>query len=167
MRGKIFSFFVGIVLLAAAHSMLRADVTLPTVLADHMVIQRNRPVHVWGMADPGETVTVEFRGNHSSMAANKLGQWSLYLPPGEAGGPFPLTIRGKNTIRWNDVLVGDVWIASGQSNMEFFFNWSYNATEELNDVDYPNLRMFQIPRARNDATALDDVTAIEVTLPSR
>lgn len=152
MRRKLIWCCVAIMLLAGGNTILRADVTLPTVLADHMVIQRNRPVHLWGVADPGETVTVEFRGNQSSIIANKLGQWSVYLPPEEAGGPFPLTIRGKNTISWNDVLVGDVWIASGQSNMEFPMNktaWSngvQNYQQEIADANYAKLRLFHVEK---------------------
>ena len=101
-----------------------ADVSLPKVLGSHMVVQRDLPVHVWGWATAGENVTVSFRGATRSVATNDLGQWSVYLPPGAAGGPFELTVksdngRGNNVVTLDDVLVGDVWVASGQSNMEF------------------------------------------------
>src|SRR5512142_2498026 len=96
----------------------RADVVLPYLIADHMVVQRGRPVHIWGKAEPGEAVAVTFRGAESRAVADPLGRWSVYLPPGEAGGPFAMTIRGADTISFDDVLVGDVWVASGQSNME-------------------------------------------------
>ncbi len=128
-----------------------ANITVPNVLANHMVIQRDRPVHLWGMADPGEVVTVDFRDNHASTVTDTLGRWSLYLPPGEAGGPFPLTLHGKNTITWNDILVGDVWIASGQSNMEFMIAqtaWSNSGVFDWKNVlaaaNVPNLRLLQI-----------------------
>jgi len=82
-----------------------ADVTLPALLADHMVVQRGLPVHVWGMAAPHEAVSVTFRGETKSATADDDGRWSVYLSPGEAGGPFPMTIKATNTITLNDVLV--------------------------------------------------------------
>jgi sialate O-acetylesterase len=75
-----------------------AKVELPSILAEHMVLQSDLPVHIWGNADPGEQVSVEFRGKHSESTANWLGQWSIYLPPDVAGGPFQLLIHGTNTI---------------------------------------------------------------------
>ncbi|HUZ05539.1 MAG TPA: hypothetical protein VMU62_09275, partial [Acidobacteriaceae bacterium] len=84
-RSSIVSFFLAVVMFVGTQTPARAEVTLPSFLADHMVIQRNRPVHLWGLADPGEAVTVEFRGHHASTKADTLGQWSLHLPPGEAG----------------------------------------------------------------------------------
>jgi sialate O-acetylesterase len=112
------------------------------------------------MADPAETVMVEFRGNHASTKADTLGRWSVYLPPGAAGGPFVLTIRGKNTITWNDVLVGDVWIASGQSNMEYPMDpSSWNGTKrpqkEIAAANYPNLRLFHVENAFADYPMTD------------
>ena len=105
---------------------LSGEVTLPKVLSNHMVVERDLPVHVWGMATPGEGVTVTFRGETRSTKAGQLGRWSVYLSPGAAGGPFAMTVKGTvagdaaaQTIVLDDVLVGDVWVASGQSNMEF------------------------------------------------
>ena len=86
-------------------SSAQAAVKLPYLLADHMVVQRDKPVHVWGKADPGEQVRVAFRGAERTVETDALGRWSVYLPPGDAGGPFQLTI---NQITLNDVLVGDV-----------------------------------------------------------
>ena len=107
---------------------LFGQVTLPKVLSSHMVVQRDLPVHVWGTATPDQAVTVSFRGESRSTYADPIGQWSVYLSPGAAGGPFDLTVQGAATdsasatpppIVLNDILVGDVWLASGQSNMEF------------------------------------------------
>src|SRR5215831_1113672 len=103
----------------AAGLSLHAAVRLPSVLGEHMVVQRGLPVHIWGFADPGETVSATFRGATGSATADDLGRWSIYLPPGDAGGPFELVIRGTNQIALRDVLAGDVWVASGQSNMEW------------------------------------------------
>jgi sialate O-acetylesterase len=121
-----------------------ADVTLPALLADHMVIQRGLPVHVWGMAAPHENVAAAFRGETKSTSADELGRWSVYLSPGEAGGPFQMTVKGTNTIVLTDVLVGDVWVASGQSNMEFPMKALANADSEIAAAQYPKIRMFRV-----------------------
>ena len=109
-----------------------------------MVIQRGVPVHVWGMASPQENVTVTFRGETKSTNADELGRWSLYLAPGEAGGPFAMTVKSTNTITLNDVLVGDVWVASGQSNMEFPMKELLNADAEIAGAQYPKIRIFRV-----------------------
>src|SRR5688572_1694026 len=89
---------------------LRAAVTLPYLIADHMVVQRGLPVHIWGMAEPGEALTVTFRGAEQRSTADGLGRWSVHLPAGDAGGPFEMTIRGADTRTLRDILVGDVWV---------------------------------------------------------
>src|SRR5580658_6422246 len=123
---------------------LRADVTLPALLADHMVVQRGLPVHVWGMAAPHEAVSVTFRSETKSATADDDGRWSVYLAPGEAGGPFQLNIKATNTIALNDILVGDVWVASGQSNMEFPMTDLANAQTEIAAAQYPKIRLFTV-----------------------
>ena len=136
----------------------RADVTLPAILAEHMVVQRGLPVHIWGSAGPGEAVSVTFRGETRSTAADPLGRFSLYLPPGEAGGPFELTIKAANTIALTDVLVGDVWIASGQSNMELPVSSAANARAEIASANFPRIRLFQAIDKVSDYP-LDDIAA--------
>jgi sialate O-acetylesterase len=121
-----------------------ADVTLPVLLADHMVVQRGLPVHVWGMAAPHEAVSVAFRGETKAGTADDDGRWSIYLSPGEAGGPFQLTIKATNTVVLNDILVGDVWVASGQSNMEFPMTGLLNAQTEIAAAQYPKIRLFLV-----------------------
>ncbi|HNX94808.1 MAG TPA: sialate O-acetylesterase [Holophaga sp.] len=133
----------------------RAEVRPHGLLADHMVIQRGLPVHVWGFADAGEKVSASFRGAQKSTQADALGQWSLYLPACEAGGPFSLEIKGTNTIRINDVLVGDVWVASGQSNMEFALRQAANAEAEIAKADQPRIRFFHVERTPADYPQLD------------
>lgn len=134
--------FLLIALTLALSTRSRADVTLPALLADHMVVQRGLPVHVWGMAAPHEPVSVTFRGETKSATADDDGRWNVYLSPGEAGGPFPLTITATNTIALNDILVGDVWVASGQSNMEFPMTELVNAQAEIAAAQYPKIRIF-------------------------
>src|SRR5689334_16144227 len=123
-------FFRLLPLLAVAAG-LHADVTLPPILANHMVLQRGVPIHLWGKAAPGEAVTATFRGSTSKATADSLGKWSLYLPVGNAGGPFTLEVKAANTITYDDVLVGDVWVASGQSNIELPLIRTGNAQAEI------------------------------------
>jgi sialate O-acetylesterase len=127
-----------------------AEVSLPTLLADHMVIQRGLPVHIWGIGAPQEAVTVTFRGETKSRTADDVGRWCIYLSPGEAGGPFQLTVKATNTIVLNDILVGDVWVASGQSNMEFPMTGLVNATAEIAAAQYPKIRIFRVAHRPSD-----------------
>ncbi|MGP0019254.1 MAG: sialate O-acetylesterase [Candidatus Sulfotelmatobacter sp.] len=130
--------------LASLAIPVRADVSVPALLADHMVVQRGFPVHVWGMAAPHEAVSVTFRGETKSATTDDNGRWSVYLSPGEAGGPFPMTIKATNTLVLNDILVGDVWVASGQSNMEFPMTALVNAQTEIAAAQYPKIRIFMV-----------------------
>ncbi len=127
-----------------------AEVTLPSLLADHMVVQRGLPVHVWGMASAHESVSVTFRDETRSTSTDELGRWSVYLSPGEAGGPFQMSVKGTNTITLSDVLVGDVWVASGQSNMEFPMRELTNADAEIAAAKYPKIRVFRIEHRPSD-----------------
>jgi sialate O-acetylesterase len=133
-----------------------ADVTLPALLADHMVIQRGLPVHVWGMAAPHESVSVTFRGETKSTTADDNGRWNIFLSPGEAGGPFQLSVKATNSIVLSDILVGDVWVASGQSNMEFSMKSLANAPTEIAAAQYPRIRIFRVDHKPADYP-LDDV----------
>jgi len=137
-------------------SLAWAEVKLPAILQDGMVLQRDIPIHLWGMAAPNESVTAEFRGEKKSITADDLGRWSLYLSPGTTGGPFELTITASNTIRMRDVLVGDVWIASGQSNMEWpTIQLADHGAKELAQADFPNVRLFKVDRAFSEYPLLD------------
>jgi sialate O-acetylesterase len=127
-------------------SSASADVSLPSLLADHMVIQRGQPVHVWGKAAPGEAVSVTLGGDTISPTADSLGFWSVYLPPRDAGGPFELTVKGNNTITLRDVLAGDVWVASGQSNMEWPVSASANAASEIAAATHPRIRLYRVKK---------------------
>lgn len=141
---------VAALLFCIAAVAAQAEVTLPSLLADHMVIQRGLPVHVWGRASERKSVTVTFRGETKSTAADDLGRWSLYLSPGEAGGPFEMLIKASNTIQLKDVLVGDVWVASGQSNMEFQMKSLANPDTEIAAAKYPKIRIFLVEHRPSD-----------------
>src|ERR1700722_5898090 len=99
--------------------LLHADVSLPNIMSSHMVLQRGQQIHLFGWAAPGESVSVEFNGINQSTTTDKAGHWGFGLPAENAGGPYQLRLKGaSNTIVLDDVMVGDVWFASGQSNME-------------------------------------------------
>src|SRR3954471_6902965 len=109
----VVGFLVCLVLLVPLPG--NCQVKLPALLSNGMVMQRDIPLHFWGMAAPGERVTVSLKGEEKSGTADALGHWNVYLSPSRAGGPFEVSVRGQNTIVLHDVLVGDVWVASGQS----------------------------------------------------
>ncbi len=123
-----------------------ADPVLPNLIGDHMVLQRDREIHIWGSADPGEDITVTFAGNSNSSKTDSAGHWFVLLPPMAAGGPFALTIRGKKTIALKDVMIGEVWVASGQSNMTFALSGAVGGAEEVKRADYPQIRLFTVPK---------------------
>jgi sialate O-acetylesterase len=136
-----------------------AEVALPKILASHMVVQRDLPVHVWGMAAPGEEVSVSFRGETRSVKAGELGRWSVYLAPGAAGGPFQMTVKGsrpqEKATLLDDVLVGDVWLASGQSNMEFRLRQADTAAADLPHAGNDRIRLLTV-KTRAAEYAQDD-----------
>jgi sialate O-acetylesterase len=106
---------LGLALLPASAS---ADVKLPPIISSHMVLQREMPVPIWGIAKVGEKVTVKFRDQEKTTQADDKGKWLVKLDPLKAGGPDTLTVVGANTLKLDDVLVGEVWVGSGQSNMQ-------------------------------------------------
>ena len=123
-----------------------ADPVLPTLFSDHMVLQRDREIHIWGKGDPGEKVTASLAGHDATTTADKNGAWSVGLPALSAGGPFTLTIRGKKQVIIRDVMIGEVWIASGQSNMTFSLDGSEGSADEVPKANYPQIRLFTVPK---------------------
>jgi len=126
-------------------SMLRADVRMPGIFGDHMVLQQALAIPVWGWADAGEEVTVTFGTQAVKTTANAAGEWRVDLAKTAANDqPQPLIVAGKNTVTFADVLVGEVWICSGQSNMEWSLGSTTNAAQELAAAEQPQLRMFTV-----------------------
>jgi len=123
-----------------------ADVTLPKVIGSNMVLQRDLSVPIWGWAEEGEKVTVSFAGQTKMTETGKNGKWMVKLDKLKASPkPAKLTIKGKNEITIENILVGEVWICSGQSNMEWSIRQSVNAKEEIAASDHPNIRLFNVP----------------------
>lgn len=135
-----------------------ADVTLPGLISDHMLLQRDAPVRIFGKAAPGEAVSVAFRGQTVRTAADALGRWEAWLAPMKPGAAAEMTITGANTIRIADVLVGDVWVGSGQSNMQWAVRQSDNADKEIAAAKFPEIRLFYVPRKTSNIP-VEDVDA--------
>lgn len=123
-----------------------ANVKMPQLFNDGMVLQRNQIIPVWGWADPNEKIEVSFKKQLVKAKADKNGKWTVRLKPEIAGGPYELTVKGKNTIIIKDVLIGEVWLCSGQSNMEFSVGGVMNADEEIKDSNYPMIRQFLVDK---------------------
>ncbi|MCC6587751.1 MAG: sialate O-acetylesterase [Bryobacterales bacterium] len=122
-----------------------ADVRLPAIISDHMLLQRGVPVKIWGWAEPGENVTVQFAGQTATATTEPSGKWGAWLKPLTVGAPAEMTIAGRNTLKIQDVLVGEVWLGSGQSNMQWSVKASNNADEEARNANYPQIRLFRVP----------------------
>src|SRR5215469_5922607 len=131
-------------LLAAAACW--ADPVLPHLIGDHMVLQQQHAIHIWGKADPGEAISVSLANLSAATKTDADGNWSVQLPPLSAGGPFSLYIKGKKEIQVKDVMIGEVWVASGQSNMTFALSGSAGSNQEIPKADYPDLRLFTVPK---------------------
>lgn len=133
----------------------QADVRLARIFSEHMVLQRGKPVPIWGFAEPGEKVTMEFRGQKVSTVADRTGVWRVVLSPMSAGGPFRMTVRGNNTVELSDVLVGEVWVCSGQSNMEWPLFLARDGEREVASANHPRIRLFMVPKSVADVPQSD------------
>jgi sialate O-acetylesterase len=122
----------------------RADVQLPALFSDHMVLQRDMSAPVWGRAEPGEQVTVEIGGQTKTATADAEGKWSVRLDKLAASEPLTLKVSGKNTLTVNDVLVGEVWLGSGQSNMAMQVSRAKDFEQEKEAANLPQIRMFTV-----------------------
>ena len=136
--------FVAICLLGLATEITQAQIRLPAIFSDHMVLQRQKEIKIWGWAEPGQKIDVSLNGSNNSGQVAEDGKWLVTLPAQEAGGPFNLMIsstsRGKQKLTIKDVLIGEVWLCSGQSNMEWTVAASKDARAEIAKADFPNIR---------------------------
>jgi len=134
---------------------LRADPVLPQLFSEHMVLQREAPVAIWGRADSGENISVNLAGQTVETVAGEDRRWKVVLRPVQAGGPFTLTIHGKKTVEIKDVMFGEVWVASGQSNMVYALSGAADAESEIPKAVNPLVRFFTVPK-RISRTPQDD-----------
>ena len=136
---------------------LQAELRLASVITDHAVLQRDAPIHLWGEASPAEKIAVTFHGQSIATTANNLGLWEVWLKPEPAGGPFTLTVHGSTELTRSDLLVGDVWFASGQSNMEMplagFPPSAHvtNADQEIAQADLAQVRLLRVEHQSSDS----------------
>jgi sialate O-acetylesterase len=165
-RLSLACLLVPVLSLGQPPSGARADVKLPSVLGSHMVLQRDKPLPIWGTAGPGEEVTVEFAEQKATTKADDKGIWKVSLEPMKADGKaHKLTVRGKNTIELEDILLGEVWVGSGQSNMEWSLAGSQNAKEAIKAADHPKIRLFHVPRVQAKTPAADVKASWKVCSP--
>ena len=146
-----------------------AEIRLPRLLSDHAVLQRERPIHLWGWATPGASIKAQFHGQTAFAEADELGKWSMALSPEAAGGPYVLTLEGDGATKTvSDLLVGDVWLASGQSNMEMPLAGFpptaviKDSAKEIAAANNPRLRLMLVEHKTSDYP-LNDVSATWTT----
>jgi sialate O-acetylesterase len=140
------SHYFGLLLAACCTSAALADVRLPALFTDHMVLQQGQKNRVWGSADPGEDVIVTIGGQRQATKANDKGKWQVTLDALAVGGPLTLSITGKNKLAVEDVLVGEVWICSGQSNMQWAVSQANDADLETKTANFPKIRLISVPQ---------------------
>jgi sialate O-acetylesterase len=144
--------------LFALSSVAMAEVRLPHVFSDHAVLQRNQPVRIWGWAGSGEHISVNLHDQYLTVQADAYGAWEVWLKPEAAGGPYTLKVTGDTTaqpLERSDILVGDVWLASGQSNMEFPLKGIPTAKlsdsdKEIASANHPRIRLLHVKRTASD-----------------
>lgn len=150
-------FIIALFIVTAFNQNACADIKLPKLISDGMILQRNKPLKIWGRALPGEKVTVNFIKKNYTIVTGTDGKWQVTLKPIPAGGPYAMTITGNNKIEINDILLGDVWFCSGQSNMEMGMG---DVSEKYEKIISQNqntqIRQFLVPKNLNDATKIHD-----------
>lgn len=138
---------------------INGQIKLPKLISDGMILQRDTNIKIWGWASPQEEITIHFLNNEYTISANNKGDWELQLPNLKAGGPFKMTLNGKNSIEINNILVGDVWLASGQSNMSFEMNKvSKLYSDEIENSTNTQIRQFLVPNNYNFKSPQEDFT---------
>lgn len=145
-RSKNIPAFLVVLLAATVFAgVARADVQLPAIISDHMVLQKAAKVPIWGKATPGEQVTVILADHTAKTVADANGKWEVVLNlEDSAPGPFKMTVEGKNTLILSDVVIGEVWVASGQSNMQLRLRLALGLEKELSQPANPQLRQFLV-----------------------
>ncbi len=140
---KLFFLFVFVIF---SLTDLNAEVKLPRIFSSNMVLQQGIEIPVWGWADKGEQITVTFNNKTLRTKTDNNGKWIVKLPVTDYGGPHTLVVKGKNTVVFENVLIGEVWVCSGQSNMEWGVNQSANPEKEIESANFPKIRLFTVPK---------------------
>lgn len=147
------------------YTSMQAQIKLPSIFSDNMVLQRDAPIPVWGWAKPGEKIEVSFNKQVKTTKADNTGKWMVKLDAEKAGGPFVLKVKGKSVAEYKNVLVGEVWLCSGQSNMEFQVGYTgtwqlgvFNYQKEVATANYPQIRRIKMEHKINSMPVNDVVT---------
>jgi sialate O-acetylesterase len=165
-RDRVWSIPLALVVLGALPASSLAEIKLPAIFGPHMVLQRGQKDKVWGTAEPGERVVVAIAGQEKATEAGPDGKWSVTLDPLPAGGPHSLSISGKkDTVVFDDVLVGEVWICSGQSNMEWPVSQSNDGDLEALTARWPKIRLISVPKVGTQEPQSDFKGQWEVCSP--
>ena len=144
---KYDTFFLVIFCLLISQS-IRAEIKLPGYFTDNMMLQRDMPIKIWGWGNRYETVTVSIHDQKVNTRCKKDGTWEIILSPIPYGGPYSLTVQGKeNSIKIENILIGDIWLCSGQSNMEWTVEQSANSKQEVQNANYPEIRALKVPKS--------------------
>ena len=143
---KIIFSFLTLLIFSVSSLQILADVKLPSTFSSNMVLQRDIPIKVWGWADKKEKIAIIFHGDTINLKADKKGKWNVELDALPAGGPFEMVINGNNEVTLSNILIGDVWVCSGQSNMEWPLHSTNNAEEEISNARYPRIRLFTVQK---------------------
>jgi len=159
-RSTVSSYLFALILcsgVALLPSASRADIRLPAIISDNMVLQGGDRVALWGWADPNEeiNVSVSWRKTGWTVQADDKGTWRFKMMAPEVGGPYEVTLKGKNTITIRNILVGEIWVCSGQSNMEWPVRSSTNAEQEVATANSPKIRLFTVQHAVADTPQPD------------
>ena len=141
--------------LALAASPAHAEIRLPKIFGSHMVLQQGKPIQLWGWANPGETTTAQLGETRQSTVANEKGEWKISLPAMKAGGPYSLKVGGSSEVVFEDVMIGEVWLCSGQSNMEMGMKKFHISPQEIAAANHPGIRLMLVenrwtPRPQSD-----------------
>ena len=135
--------------------MMNAEIKVPHFFSDHMVLQQNEPITIYGKANVNESIEATFNGETLQTKADSKGNWSVTFKATKAGGPFEMTLKGTNTLKFIDVHVGEVWFCSGQSNMGWKLENSVNGKEELANANYEKIKLFTVPRIMSHTEEYD------------
>jgi sialate O-acetylesterase len=156
MKKKVVLFFLASVVCISAF----AQVKLPKLISDGMVLQRNLKLKIWGWASAGENISVFFREKKYTTKADEQGNWMIFLPAQKPGGPYELRVKASNEINIKNILIGDVWLCSGQSNMELTMErLKYKYADEIKNGDNPEIRQFTVPDKYDFKKPQEDVAS--------
>jgi sialate O-acetylesterase len=146
------TFYLTLILFCTAQILFaKSGIKLPYFFGDNMVLQRQKPIQFWGIANPKTTFTIEFSSEKKKVKAGADGKWEISFPAKEAGGTYELKIISDSSFSFKNILIGDVWLCSGQSNMEWPVYKAFNGSFELKNANHPEIRSFTVPKELSSA----------------